>query len=101
MALLTLEDWHALPEDNTHVYELVDGVVHAGLKPGPHHQVASANLTVAINRQLPGNLAAVPQSEVVIKPGFLTTGSSTSRNRLRSSPMTLSMSATRWPSRRR
>lgn len=70
MALLTLADWHALPEDSTHFYELVDGVVQAGPKPGPHHQVAAANLTVAINRQLPGNLVAVPQSEVVIKRGF-------------------------------
>jgi Uma2 family endonuclease len=32
--------------------------------------VASANLAVSINWQMPGNLAAVLQSEVVIKSGF-------------------------------
>lgn len=70
MALLTLEDWHALPEDDTRVYELVDGVVQASPKPDPHHQLAAANLTVDLNRQVPDTLAAGMQSEVVINPGF-------------------------------
>jgi Uma2 family endonuclease len=64
--LLSMEEWDALPEDNSRHFELVEGVLHVSPRPRPQHQVAAANLAVVLNGQLPPTLVAIPDTEVVI-----------------------------------
>lgn len=68
--LLSLAEWDELPLDSFGHYELADGVVWAPPPPTPHHQVARANLMVALNLQLPSTLGATQDSEVVIDASF-------------------------------
>jgi Uma2 family endonuclease len=68
--LLSLEEWAELPEDTYGHYELAEGVVWAPPRPGPHHHTTAVNLAADLNRQLPGTLRALNDSEVVIEASF-------------------------------
>ncbi|MGQ4597118.1 Uma2 family endonuclease [Nocardia sp. R6R-6] len=64
--LLTLEDWTALPEDNSRSYELVEGVLVVSPRPVLRHQFAVWQLAAQLHPQLPGQLCAVTEAEVII-----------------------------------
>jgi Uma2 family endonuclease len=67
--LLSLDEWAALPEDNTHHYELVEGVLHVSPRPAFDHQRAVGRLFSQLDTQLPTELVALPDAEIVIRPG--------------------------------
>jgi Uma2 family endonuclease len=64
--LLTLEDWIALPEDSSRNYELVEGVLVVSPRPVLRHQFAVWQLAAQIHTQLPKELAAVAEAELVV-----------------------------------
>ncbi|GAA0229770.1 Uma2 family endonuclease [Saccharothrix mutabilis subsp. mutabilis] len=64
--LLTLEEWDALPEDESHHVELVEGVLLGAPKPAPKHQFATSGLWATLRDQLPGDVTPVPDVDVVI-----------------------------------
>ncbi|NUT52656.1 MAG: Uma2 family endonuclease [Saccharothrix sp.] len=66
--LLTLEEWDALPEDELHHVELVEGVLVVAPKPAPKHQLATMRLGTWLNEQLPSDAVAVPDVDVLIDP---------------------------------
>ncbi|QIS15379.1 Uma2 family endonuclease [Nocardia arthritidis] len=67
--LLTLQDWIALPEDNSRAYELVEGVLILSPRPRSKHQRANARLVQQLDAQLPTTVGALAETEVVIDPG--------------------------------
>jgi Uma2 family endonuclease len=64
--LLSLEDWAALPEDNSHRVELVEGTLHVSPRPVSDHQWALMELGYQLRAQLPKSLVALPEVEVVL-----------------------------------
>jgi Uma2 family endonuclease len=68
--LLTLDEFAALPEDNTRRYELQDGVLIVSPRPAPLHQWAITNLTSVVQPQLPTPWIALPEVEVVTRVRF-------------------------------
>jgi Uma2 family endonuclease len=68
--LLSLTDWDALPEDSTHRLELFEGNLLVAAKPTPEHQRVMLRLGAELDRQLPDELAAVPDVEVLVEAGF-------------------------------
>lgn len=64
--LLTLDEWDALPEDTSRHYELVEGVLLVVPRPAPLHQRVMVRLTSQIDAQLPDEVTAVADVEVVI-----------------------------------
>ncbi|WP_232663935.1 Uma2 family endonuclease [Pseudonocardia sp. TRM90224] len=67
--LMTLDDWDALPEDNSAQYELQDGVLVVSPKPALRHQEAQLELAVQIRQQLPRDHQVVGDFELVVKAG--------------------------------
>ena len=65
--LLSLEDWDALPEDNSAHYELQEGVLIVSPKLAKRHQKAMVRLTSQIESQCPPELEAVADSEVLVQ----------------------------------
>jgi len=68
--LLTLAEWEAMPEDTTHLLELVEGVLIVAPRPTFVHQRVMARLATELDRQLPADLSASPDVEVLIDAGF-------------------------------
>lgn len=68
--LLSLPEWVALPEDRDRVYELQEGVLIAGPRPGSPHQRMVGELAYALHPQLPAGWGVVFGVEVVTEPGF-------------------------------
>ena len=68
--LLTLEEWDALPEDNSRHLELAEGVLVVAPRPAPQHQTAASHLVSDLNRQLPSTLYATSDVEVLIESSF-------------------------------
>jgi Uma2 family endonuclease len=68
--LLTLAEWEAMPEDTTHFFELVEGILLVAPRPAFLHQRVMARLATELDRQLPDDLAASPDVEVLIDAGF-------------------------------
>jgi Uma2 family endonuclease len=64
--LLTLEEWDALPEDAHWRCELAEGVLIMVPRPAPLHQRAMVRLTAMLDDQLPDELTALPDVEVLI-----------------------------------
>lgn len=64
--LLTLEEWEALPEDNALRLELAEGVLMMSPQPFLWHLNAVTELTYRIKAQLPPELIAVAEPEVVL-----------------------------------
>lgn len=67
--LLTLEEWLALPEDEGHRTELVEGVLVMSPQPHSWHQRAGNRLTYRTDAQLPPELIALAEVEVVVDAG--------------------------------
>jgi len=68
--LLTLEEWVALPEDNSRNYELQEGVLIANPKSHTFHQRVAMRLANVLYHQLPPGWDVVPSVEVVTEPEF-------------------------------
>jgi Uma2 family endonuclease len=64
---MTLDEWDALPEDNSAHYELQEGVLVVSPKPAKRHQLAVTRLAAQMERQLPLDWDAVPDFEVVVQ----------------------------------
>ncbi|SDW23597.1 Endonuclease, Uma2 family (restriction endonuclease fold) [Saccharopolyspora shandongensis] len=64
--LLSLEDWAALPEDNSHRVELVEGNLSVTPRPVSFHQLALMELGYQLRAQLPKSLVALAEVEVVL-----------------------------------
>ena len=67
--LLSLEEWDALPEDNTRHYELVQGVLQVSPRPILNHQRAISRLSHQLDDQLPVDIVVLDEVEVVIRQG--------------------------------
>ena len=65
--LLSLDEWAALPEDRAHHYELVEGILQVSPRPASDHQWATIELGYQLRHQLPADLVALPELEVVVK----------------------------------
>ncbi|WP_219413580.1 Uma2 family endonuclease [Pseudonocardia nigra] len=70
--LLTLEEWEALPEDSAIRLEIGEGVLVMSPRPVFRHQRAGMRLGYRFDEQLPSELAAVTEVEVVIAEAPLT-----------------------------
>lgn len=60
--LMSLEDWDALPEDNSAHYELQEGVLVVSPRSARPHQKAIDRLSTAIEQQLPADWETVVDS---------------------------------------
>lgn len=70
--VLTLADWEALPEDNTLRVELVEGVLAVVPQPYSWHQHAGNRITHRTNDQLPPELVALGEVDVIVSNPPLT-----------------------------
>ncbi|WIX80517.1 Uma2 family endonuclease [Amycolatopsis carbonis] len=70
--LLTLDDWAELPETSEFHVEVVEGVLAVSPRPMSLHQLAIGCLPFVLNSQLPKNLRAVPEMEMVVESSPLT-----------------------------
>lgn len=68
--LLTLDEWDALPEDNSRHYELVEGVLQVSPRPVVSHQRVLKRLLLQLDRQLPDSLEVLPEIEATIFAAF-------------------------------
>lgn len=68
--LLTVEEWVALPEDNSRNYELQEGVLIARPKSHLLHQRIASRLAIELYHQLPREWDVVGGVEVVTEPEF-------------------------------
>jgi Uma2 family endonuclease len=69
---LTLEEWEALPEDEAFRLELVEGVLSIVPKPVLLHQRSAMRLGSSLDEQLPDDLTALLDIEIVIEEVPLT-----------------------------
>src|SRR5712691_1132944 len=67
---LTLDEWDALPAEPSYRYELVKGDVLVVPRPVLLHQRAMSRLGAELDWQLPPELGAFPDSEVVVDATF-------------------------------
>jgi Uma2 family endonuclease len=65
--LMTLDEWDALPEDNSAHYELQEGVLVVSPKPARGHQTGVLLLGMQIHQQCPRNWQVVPEFDVVVQ----------------------------------
>jgi len=66
---MTLEEFVALPEDDSARYELQEGVLVVAPRPRPLHQDAMFRLGMQIHRFLPADLTMLLDVDVVIEAG--------------------------------
>lgn len=66
-SLMTLDEWVALPEDNTYRYELQDGVLLVSPRAARRHQLAAQRLSQQLDGQLPVDWESVLDMEVVVR----------------------------------
>jgi Uma2 family endonuclease len=64
--LLTLDEFVALPEDNSQRYELEEGILVVSPRPVPPHQRVGNRLTHKLNEQMPPEWEAFTELEVVV-----------------------------------
>lgn len=64
--LLTLDDWEALPEDSGMRLELAEGMLVMTAMPMPRHQKAGMRLGYRLDEQLPAELTALTETEIVL-----------------------------------
>lgn len=64
--LLGLDEWAALPEDNSHHYELIEGVLQVSPRPALMHKRALGKLYRQLDEQLPADLVALLEIEMVV-----------------------------------
>lgn len=65
-ALLSLEQWRALPDDGGVHVELQEGVLQVSPRPTPAHARILTDLLVALHAQLPDGFEVLPEVELVI-----------------------------------
>ncbi|QUQ64790.1 Uma2 family endonuclease [Kutzneria sp. CA-103260] len=65
---MTLDQFLALSVDNAYRYELADGELHVNARPIQPHLRAAHRLVSQLNEQLPGELEAFAEPDVVLKP---------------------------------
>jgi Uma2 family endonuclease len=70
--LLTVEEWEQLAEDERFRMELVEGVLSIVPKPSQRHQKAATRLAYRLDEQLPSELTATAEVEVVVSGSPLT-----------------------------
>jgi Uma2 family endonuclease len=68
--LLTLEEFAALPEDNSRRYELQEGVLIVTPRAATVHQRVAGRLLELLNEQLPTGWEALLDVELVTQAGF-------------------------------
>ncbi len=68
--LLSLAEWDLLPEDTSHRYELIEGILLAAPRPASMHQRAMVRIAAELDRQLPSELTALADYEVVVDSSF-------------------------------
>ncbi|MBB3037955.1 Uma2 family endonuclease [Hoyosella altamirensis] len=68
--LLSLEEWDALPEDNSARIELQEGVLIVSPKPQRRHQRAAARIWKQLDSQLPLGFEALLDFEIVVEAEF-------------------------------
>jgi Uma2 family endonuclease len=68
--LLTLSEWEALPEDSMHRIELVEGVLLVAPRPVSMHQRALIRIASQLDDQLPDDLTALGEVEVLVDAAF-------------------------------
>jgi Uma2 family endonuclease len=64
--LLTLDEFVALPEDNSQRYELEEGILVVSPRPVPPHQRVGKRLTHVLDEQMPSGWEAFTELEVVV-----------------------------------
>lgn len=64
--LLTLDEFVALPEDNSQRYELDEGILVVSPRPVPPHQRVGNRLTHLLDEQMPPGWEAFTELEVVV-----------------------------------
>jgi Uma2 family endonuclease len=64
--LLTLDEFVALPEDNSQRYELEEGILVVSPRPVPPHQRVGKRLTHILDEQMPSEWEAFTELEVVV-----------------------------------
>ncbi|MGQ0773705.1 MAG: Uma2 family endonuclease [Pseudonocardiales bacterium] len=69
-SLMTLDEWVALPEDNTFRYELQEGVLLVSPRPAPKHQQAAYRLARQLDEQLPSGWDFHLDVEIVVRTGY-------------------------------
>jgi len=68
--LLTLEEYDALPEDELHHYELLEGILIVSPRAASYHQEVAFYLMMELYRQLPRQWKLVSDVEVVLRSEF-------------------------------
>lgn len=71
--LLSLDDWDAMPEDDSRRYELVEGVLRVTASPVTHHQRTVLRLATQLEQQLPPALEPIAEIDVVVSDGAVAT----------------------------
>ncbi|MDQ3765137.1 MAG: Uma2 family endonuclease [Actinomycetota bacterium] len=66
-SLMTLDEWIALPEDNTYRYELQEGILLVAPRPARRHQLAAYRLARQLDEQLPAGWDVLLDVEVVVR----------------------------------
>jgi len=64
--LLSLDEWDALPGDSRYRLEVVEGVLLVSPRPMPFHQRAVTRLGYLIDAQLPPELCALSEVDVLL-----------------------------------
>lgn len=67
---MTLDEWTALPEDNTYRYELQEGVLLVSPRAARRHQLAAQRLSRQLDGQLPVDCEGVLDMEVVVRAEY-------------------------------
>lgn len=70
--LLDLGDWDALPEDSRFRLEVAEGVLTVTPRPTSDHQRAVTRLGYLINEQLPRELSAIAEVDLIVAKDPLT-----------------------------
>jgi Uma2 family endonuclease len=68
--LLSLEDWDALPEDNTAHFELQEGVLIVTPRPSRAHARAVFRIARQLDGQLPDDLETIIEFEVCVDAAY-------------------------------
>lgn len=68
--LLTISEWDALAEDGSRSQELVEGVLLVVPRPAPRHQRAVVRLAAGLDSQLPDDLTALADVEILIEAAY-------------------------------
>lgn len=65
--LLTLDEWIALPQDNSHRYELAEGVLIVSPRSASKHQRAMWRMAAQLEPQLSATYGVLTEAEVVVE----------------------------------